>query len=154
ATGDGQVASGDLVAFTAGALADGYVAEVGRTWPVGEVGDGATHQLYRRSQGLGDRLFPAWRPAAPASVLLVPYDLAAQPLPPMAVAHGLGLGFDPPVISRQLPVIAERGHLDPGMVLALTGYVWQEGVGAVLHRDSIVITDSGPELLTTSPSWQ
>jgi Xaa-Pro dipeptidase len=154
ATGDGQVASGDLVAFAAGALADGYVAEVGRTWPVGEVGDGSTHKLYQRSHELWDRLIAACRPGAPASGLLAAYDLAGEPLPPMAVAHGLGLGFDPPVISQQLPATAEHEHLDPGMVLALTGYVWQEGVGAGLHRDTVVITDSGPEVLTTSPSWQ
>jgi Xaa-Pro aminopeptidase len=71
----------------------------------------------------------------------------------MAVAHGLGLGFDPPVVSRQLPATAALERLDPGMVLALTGYVWQEGLGGVLRRDSVVITDDGPEVLTTSPSW-
>jgi Xaa-Pro aminopeptidase len=154
ATGDGRVGSGDLVAFAAGALADGYVGEVGRTWPVGDVGNGSTRKLYQRSNELWDRLIAACRPGVRASELLGAYDLAGEPLPPMAVAHGLGLGFDPPVISRQLPATAEREHLDPGMVLALTGYVWQEGVGAVLHRDTVVITDSGPELLTASPSWR
>jgi len=154
ATGDGQVASGDLVVFAAGALADGYVAEVGRTWPVGEVGDGSTHKLYQRSHELWDGLIAACHPGAPARGLLAAYELAGEPLPPMAVAHGLGLGFDPPVISQQLPATAEREHLDAGMVLALTGYVWQEGVGAVLHRDTVFITDGGPEVLTTSPSWQ
>ncbi|HME79022.1 MAG TPA: M24 family metallopeptidase [Mycobacterium sp.] len=154
ATGDGQVNSGDLVAFCAGALADGYVAEVGRTWPAGDADDGSTHKLYQRSNELWDRMVAACRPGAPASDLLAAYGLAGEPLPPMAIAHGLGLGFDPPVISRQLPATAEREHLDPGMVLALTGYVWQEGVGAVLHRDTVVITDSGPEVLTTSPSCQ
>ena len=44
---DGRVRPGDLVAFAAGVLADGYVGEVGRTWPVGDVGDGAPAQLYR-----------------------------------------------------------------------------------------------------------
>ena len=34
---DGRIAEGDLVAFSAGVLADGYVGEVGRTWPVGDV---------------------------------------------------------------------------------------------------------------------
>ena len=34
---EGRVADGDLVALSAGALADGYVGEVGRTWPVGDV---------------------------------------------------------------------------------------------------------------------
>src|SRR3984893_5007180 len=152
ATGDGQVGSGDLVAFAAGALADGYVGEVGRTWPVEDVGNGSTRKLYQSSNELWDRLIAACRPGVRSSELLAAYDLAGEPLPPMAVAHGLGLGFDPPVISRQLPATAERERLDPGMVLALTGYVWQEGVGAVLHRDTVVITDSGPELLTTSPS--
>jgi Xaa-Pro dipeptidase len=153
-TGGGQVASGDLVAFCAGALADGYVAEVARTWPAGDADNGKTHKLYQRSNELWDRLIAACRPGAPAGDLLAAYDLAGEPLPPMAVAHGLGLGFDPPVISRQLPATAEREHLDPGMVLALTGYVWQDGVGAVLHRDTVFITDSGPEVLTASPSWQ
>jgi hypothetical protein len=31
--------------------------------------------------------------------------------------------------------------------------VWQEGVGAVLTRDAIQITDDGPAVLTSSPSW-
>ncbi|MGV0801211.1 M24 family metallopeptidase, partial [Mycolicibacterium elephantis] len=33
----GQIENGDLVAFSAGVLADGYLGEVGRTWPVGDV---------------------------------------------------------------------------------------------------------------------
>ncbi|MGA8544958.1 MAG: M24 family metallopeptidase [Mycobacterium sp.] len=152
--GDGLVGSGDLVVFVAGALANGYVGEVGRTWPAGDTHNGSTRKLYKRSNALWDRLIAACHPGARASELLAAYDLAGEPLPPMTVAHGLGLGFDPPVISRQLPATAEREHLDPGMVLALTGYVWQEGLGAVLHRDTVVITDSGPELLTASPVWQ
>jgi Xaa-Pro dipeptidase len=154
ARGEGRVESGDLVVLSAGALADGYVAEVGRTWPVGDADNGSARKLHQRSDALWDRLVAACRPGARASELLAAYELADEPLPPMAVAHGLGLGFDPPVISRQLPATAERERLEPGMVLALTGYVWQEGVGAVLHRDTVVITDGGPNVLTTSPSWQ
>jgi hypothetical protein len=37
------------------------------------------------------------------------------------------------------------------MVLALTGYVWEAGIGAVFRRDSVLVTDNGPELLTTAP---
>ena len=150
---DGGVRSGDLIAFEAGALADGYVAEVARTWPVGETTD-ATCALYRRSKTLWDSLIAVCQPGARAADLLAAYDAAGEPAPPMAVAHGLGLGFDPPVISRQLPATAEAERLDPGMVLALTGYVWQEGLGGVLRRDSVVITDEGPQVLTASPSWQ
>src|SRR6201993_484862 len=88
ASGDGQVASGDLVAFSAGALADGYVAEVGRTWPAGDTDNGPTHKLYQRSNELWDRLIAACRPDAAASDLLAAYDLAGEPLPPVGGAHG------------------------------------------------------------------
>jgi Xaa-Pro dipeptidase len=152
ADGSGEVRSGDLIAFSAGALADGYVAEVARTWPAGETTD-ATGKLYRRSNELWDRLIAACQPGAGAGDLLAAYDAAGEPAPPMAVAHGLGLGFDPPVISRQLPATADAERLDPGTVLALTGYVWQEGVGGVLRRDTVVIADDGPRVLTASPSW-
>ena len=151
---DGEARSGDLIAFGAGALADGYVAEVSRTWPVGDAANEVTGKLYQRSNELWDRLIAACRPGARAADLLVAYDEAGEPAPPMAVAHGLGLGFDPPVITRQLPATADAERLDPGMVLALTGYVWQEGLGGVLRRDTVVITDEGPDVLTASPSWQ
>jgi Xaa-Pro aminopeptidase len=70
----------------------------------------------------------------------------------MPVAHGLGLGFDPPVVSALLPRTAAEERLDPGMVLAVTGYVWEQGVGAVFARDAVLITSDGPEVLTSSPS--
>jgi Xaa-Pro aminopeptidase len=72
----------------------------------------------------------------------------------MPIAHGLGLGFDPPVVSETLVTAGEHDRLDAGMVLAITGYVWQRGVGAVFRRDTLYITDAGAEVLTNSPSWQ
>jgi Xaa-Pro dipeptidase len=153
ASGDGRVAPGDLVAFGAGALAGGYVGEVGRTWPVGDADGEATRKLYQRSNKLWDRLVTACRPGVAASELFTAYESAGEPLPPMPVAHGLGLGFDTPVVSPQLPATAAEERLDPGMVLAVTGYVWEQGVGAVFRRDAILIGDDGPEVLTASPSW-
>jgi Xaa-Pro aminopeptidase len=147
----GRIDDGDLVAFAAGSLADGYVGEVGRTWPVGQV-DGAA-DLYRRSNELWERLIGACRPGVPAADLLSAYEAAGEPLPPMPVAHGLGLGFDSPVVSSYLPATSAAERLDPGLVLAVTGYVWQEGVGGVFTRDAVLITDHGPEVLTTSPSF-
>jgi Xaa-Pro dipeptidase len=148
---DRLVADGDLVAFASGALAGGYVGEVGRTVPVGEV-PGAD-ELYDRSNVLWDKLITACQPGAPASELLAAYEVAGEPLPPMPVAHGLGLGFDPPVVSPDLPATSAEAHLDPGTVLAVTGYVWAQGVGAVYQRDAVLITDDGAEVLTTSPSF-
>ena len=150
ATGD--VRSGDLVAFAASALADGYVAEMGRTWPAGDAANGSARKLFGRSNALHDRLIIACRPGAPATGLLAAYAAAGEPLPPMPVAHGLGLGFDPPVVTQSLSAAGEDDRLDPGMVLAITGYVWQQGVGAVFRRDTVHITGAGPEILSSSPT--
>ena len=147
---DRRVSAGDLVAFASGALADGYVGEVGRTAPVGDV-PGAD-ELYQRSAALWDKLVASCRPGVPASDLLAAYEAAGEPLPPMPVAHGLGLGFDPPVVSPDLPATSAQERLDPGTVLAVTGYVWAEGVGAVYQRDAVLITADGPEVLTSAAS--
>ncbi len=147
----GRVDDGDLVAFSAGVLAGGYIGEVGRTWPAGDV-KGA-EALYRRWEGLWARLFAACRPGAAADELLAAYQTAGEPAPPMPVARGLGMGFDPPVVSQHLPRSAAGERLEPGMVLAITGYVWEQGVGAVFGREAVLIGADGPEVLTSSPSW-
>lgn len=155
AHGDGRIQDGDLVAFSAGVLAGGYVGEVGRTWPAGKshVPDGAA-ALYRRWDSLWGRLFDACRPGAGAAELLAAYRAAGEPDPPMPVARGLGMGFDPPVVSKHLPATAADERLEPGMVLAVTGYVWEEGVGAVFGREAVLITADGSEVLTASPFWR
>ncbi|MGW0162801.1 M24 family metallopeptidase [Mycobacterium sp. NPDC003323] len=149
--GDGRVREGDLVALSAGVLADGYVGEVARTFHVGEPTN-AARALFRRRDELWDRLIDACRPGNPASALLDAYDRAGEPLPAMPVAHGLGLGFDPPVVTPSLRATAEDEVLEEGVVLAVTSYVWESGVGAVFTRDAVVIGADGPQILTTAHS--
>ncbi|MEV0674233.1 M24 family metallopeptidase [Mycobacterium sp. NPDC050441] len=151
AEGDGRVSEGDLVALSAGVLADGYVAEVARTVCVGEPTD-AVRSLYRRRDDLWDKLLDACHAGKPTSALLDAYEQAGEPVPAMPVAHGLGLGFDPPVVSPSLRATAEADLLEEGMVLAVTGYVWEPGVGAVFTRDAVLVGADGPEVLTHAPS--
>ena len=155
ANGDGRIQDGDLVAFSAGVLAGGYVGEVGRTWPADKKhgGTGAA-ALYKRWEGLWAKLIAACRPGAGAGELIAVYQAAGEPAPPMPVARGLGMGFDPPVVSKHLPATAAEERLESGMVLAVTGYVWEQGVGAVFGREAVLITEDGPEVLTSSPFWQ
>ncbi len=150
--GDGRVKEGDLVALSAGVLAGGYIGEVGRTWPAGAASGAAP--LYRRWEALWAGLLAACRPGATADGLLAAYGAAGEPAPPMPVARGLGMGFDPPVVSQHLPRSVADERLEPGMVLAVTGYVWERGVGAVFGREAVLITADGAEVLTTSPSWR
>ena len=132
--------SPDLVAFSAGVVADGYAGEVGRTWPVSGRGNGR----FTRCDELLARLVDACQPGAPGSALLDAY--ADVPLPAVPVARGLGLGFDDPVIVRDLPATAAKERLDPGMVLTVTAAV--EGVMAT---EVVLVTEDGPEVLTSSP---
>ena len=148
---DGTVRAGDLVALSAGVLADGYVAEIARTVCVGAPTE-AGRALYQRRNALWQKLIEACRPGNSASALLDAYERAGEQLPAMPVAHGLGLGFDPPVVTPHLRATAQRDVLEEGMVLALTAYVWQQGVGAVFTRDAVVIRADGPEVLTEFPA--
>jgi Xaa-Pro aminopeptidase len=155
ANGDGRIQDGDLVAFSAGVLAGGYMGEVGRTWPADKrLGVAGAAPLYGRWENLWEKLIAMCRPGAGAEELLSSYQAAGEPAPPMPVARGLGMGFDPPVISQHLPATAAAERLEPGMVLAVTGYVWEQGVGAVFGREAVLITEDGPEVLTSSPFWR
>jgi Xaa-Pro dipeptidase len=151
ANGDGRIQDGDLVAFSAGVLAGGYVGEVGRTWPAGKTPGAAA--LYNRWESLWAKLISSCQPGFGAAELLAAYEVAGEPAPPMPVARGLGMGFDPPVVSKYLPLTAAAERLEPGMVLAVTGYVFEQGVGAVFGREAVLITADGPEVLTSSPFW-
>jgi Xaa-Pro aminopeptidase len=147
--GQSEVRPGDLVALAAGALADGYVAEVGRTGQAGDPRNGSTRKLFGRSDALFDKMIAACRPGAPATGLLAAYDAVGEPPPPVPVAHGLGLGFDPPVVSQTLSAAGDLDRLEAGMVLAISGHVWQVGIGTVVRRDTVHITDNGAEVLTS-----
>lgn len=150
---DVAVGPGDLVAFDAGVIDDGYFGELGRTVLVD--GDPAGHDAPRALLGRRDelwgRLLDACVPGTPATALLAVYDEMGIDRPPMPVARGLGLGFDTPLVSGSLPATARDARLEPGMVFGLCAFVWQAGVGAAYGHDPVVLTDDGPTILTANP---
>jgi Xaa-Pro aminopeptidase len=147
---DAAVAAGDLVAFEAGVISGGYAGEIGRTRSVGRV-EAAAGDVFRQWDALWDRLIAACRPGAFGTELLDAYEASAVPPPPLPVARGLGLGNDLPLVTHALPRMAAQQRLESGMVLAVTAYVWQEGVGGVYGQEPVVITDTGPQLLSAYP---
>jgi Xaa-Pro aminopeptidase len=150
ASRDTPAQPGDLVAFEAGVMLRGYVGELGRTHSVdGDVAiDG---QLAQRRDELGDRLLGACRVGAPLSDLLAAYEGAGIPLPPMPVARGLGLGYDLPLVTPALPRTAGEQIMEAGMVLAVSTFVWQEGIGAVYTQEPVLVTATGPVPLSSTP---
>lgn len=151
---DRAIEVGDLVAFDAGVVADGYAGEVGRTWPVGTNGHAAAlGELAGRWERLWGELLGACRPGAPASDLFEAHRTAGEPVPTAPVARGLGLGFDDPVVTRDLPDTAARETLDPGVVLVITACVFDDAVGSLIAHQPVHIGADGPEVLSSSPFW-
>jgi Xaa-Pro aminopeptidase len=145
----------DLVAFDAGVVANGYIGEVGRTWPIDRaVIDASTRELYRRADELWKHLLAALRPGTSGAELLAAYDTAGEPMPSVPIATGLGLGFDRPVITRHLPKTAAAEQLVPGMVVAVAVHVSDDRGRAVLRKEAALITEGGADVLTSSPHWQ
>jgi Xaa-Pro dipeptidase len=145
AGGDGRVQAGDLVAFDAGVVADGYAGEAGRTWPVEpQRAAGSVRELYDRWERLWERLLDACRPGAAGSDLLEAYEAAGEAHPRRPIGRGLGLGFDDPVIVGDLPETAAREQLDPGVVLVLTGCVTDDRVGTVIATRPSSSPPTGP----------
>ena len=122
------------MAFDAGVILGGYVGELGRTHSVD--GDAAIDaELLRARDELWDRLIAACEVGAPLTDLLDAYAAAGIAPPPMPVARGLGLGFDLPLVTHALPRTAGEQQVEVGMVLALTAYVWKEGIGALYGQE-------------------
>jgi Xaa-Pro aminopeptidase len=144
---------GDLVAFDAGVVAGGYTGEVGRTWPVGtESTTPSTRDLYRRWHELWSRMEDACQPGARLSALFGAYEAAGEPVPAAPIAWGVGLGLDQPLVVRDLPATAERDRFDPGMVLVVRAHAADDD-GAVTGTQTLLVTPTGPEVLTSSPQW-
>jgi Xaa-Pro aminopeptidase len=155
--GQTPVQPDDLVAFDSSVMAGGYLGELGRTWPASPTADNdRSRDLSRRAAALWSRLLTACQPDRRGSDLLAAYASEGEALPPFPIATGLGLGFDVPVITRDLPRTAAAEQLEPGMVLAIIACVRDEGAGgtAVYRKDAVLITAAGPEVLSSSPYWQ
>lgn len=140
---DRVVGDGESVVLAPGALYAGYEAGLARTFVAGSGGAGAGLEercaagmdallAPCRAGGVGADLYRAWEGAGvgPASVVL---------------AHGLGLGAEPPVIGLG------RGRdavLEEGMVLSVQSWVAEEGVGGCLQRETVVVGSGEPTVLT------
>jgi Xaa-Pro dipeptidase len=150
--GQRSINEGDLVALSSGVLYAGYEGSVGRTWPC--MGPGseikpAQRALFHRWMRLWDALRAQLRAGNNGAALRQAYADAGEPLPPFPIANGVGMGWEPPLIGTALGAEADAGAiLEPGMVLSVAGYVWQQGVGGYLSRETVAITPDGCELMT------
>ncbi len=142
---DRPVREGELVVLAPGALYAGYEAGLACTRMVGGGASVKASALARRCASGLEALVAACRPGAVGGDLYRAWDRLRFGASPVLLAHGLGLGAEPPVIGLG------RGRdaaLEEGMVLSVQSWVTQAGVGGCLERATVVIESGGASVLT------
>lgn len=144
------VGPGELVVLCPGALYAGYEAGVGTTVVAGAAAPPGARALADRCRHGLDALVDACRRGGTGADLHRAWEQVCGSSPPGVLAHGLGLGVEPPVIGMG------RGWSAPlveGAVLCVQSWVRAEGAGGCLERATVLIGAQGPELLTRRPPF-
>lgn len=144
--------AGDLVACSAGVLHAGYEGAATRSLPcVGPSGrpSAAQRSLHARWRAAHAGVVARCRPGATPAELRKAWQDSGEPLPPVPVAHGVGLGVEPPIVAGGAgPEPQGDEPLREGMVLAVQGYVWERGTGGHLGGETLLVTAGEPRILS------
>ena len=120
-----------------------------RTFWIGEIGDPSQQAVYEVAVASQAAALAALRPGVLAEEVHAAYAEVIQSAGyeyPFRCGRGTGFSF------LELPqlVTGDRTRLEPGMVLAVDGSVNTDGFRAQVG-DSFILTESGPEALTSHP---
>ena len=144
-TSDRRIGDGELVVLAPGALYAGYEAGLARTLVAGSSPGRPTADLAARCARSMDALIAACRPGNSGADLYRAWEGEGNGESSVPLAHGLGLGAEPPLIGLG------RGRdvgLEEGMVLSVQSWVTDEGVGGFLERATVHLESTGGALLT------
>jgi hypothetical protein len=83
-------------------------------------------------------LIAACRPGNTGADLYRAWENSGNPDPGVLLAHGLGLGAEPPLIGLGR---GSDATIDVGMVLSVQSWVTEEGIGGCLERGTVRIGD-------------
>ncbi|HKN99879.1 MAG TPA: Xaa-Pro peptidase family protein [Pseudonocardiaceae bacterium] len=145
---DRELATGDFLKLDFGALVDGYHSDMTRTLVLGEPAgwQRELYQLVAASQAAG-------RAALAPGTEVSDVDAAARDVIDDAgygeeflhgLGHGVGLEIhEAPTLSR-----TGDGRLAAGMAVTVEPGVYLAGRGGVRIEDTLVVRETGPELLT------
>jgi Xaa-Pro dipeptidase len=150
-TGDRTLDEGAMVALAGGALWAGYEGSLARTWWCGhQRRPTAAHRaLYEQWRAVIDPVVAACRPGADGGALRAAYDAAGGERDGTTLAYSIGMGHEGPIAGGGLSADGERAQrLAAGMVLGVKALV-TGAEGGYLGEDMVLITEDGPELLTT-----
>jgi Xaa-Pro aminopeptidase len=146
-----QLREGDLVILRCHCYADGYWADIARTYHIGPV-DPAKRKLFDAVVAARNAVLKAIRPGANAGELddLARATLASHGFGQFVkhtIGHGTGFGaLDHTARPRLHP--KSNDVIEPGMVLKLEPGIYIDSYGGVRTSDMIAVTEAGPEVLT------
>jgi Xaa-Pro dipeptidase len=145
------IQEGDFVVVDLGAIYKNYRSDITRTFTAGKASDKQT-RIYRTVKSAQQKAYESIKPGISASEV----DLAARRVIDEAgfaeffvhnLGHGVGLDIhEAPILSPDSKDILEMGNvvtIEPGIYLP--------GFGGVRIEDTVVVTQSGAEKLTTAP---
>jgi Xaa-Pro aminopeptidase len=147
---DAVIERGNVLLIDFGCAVDGYQSDMTRTLFVGEVPDDVRryHDAVREAQGLAiERL--AVGISGQEVDAVARRRIAAEGVEPYGhgLGHGIGLETHEPPRLRK----SEGYTLEAGMVFSVEPGIYLPGVTGIRLEDIVVLEDSGPRLLTSSP---
>lgn len=142
---DRELRAGELVALSPSTRVEGFEGTIARTVAVGGDPDGDQADLGRQTRRALDAVIAVCAPGATGADLVAAWAGAGGGELPMALAHGLGIGVEPPIVGMG---VGAGEVLASGMVLAVNGWLQDATVGGWLERDVVAVTESGPHVLT------
>ena len=149
---DREIQRGDLLKIDFGALYQGYHADCTRTFLVGQEPADWQREIFdvvRQAQRAG-------RHALVPGVEGTDVDAAARSVVVEAgfgeqFPHGLGHGVGLEIHEAPLMGYGSTGRIESGTALTVEPGIYLPGRGGVRIEDTLVVSEGGPELLTTTP---
>ena len=139
--------AGELVILDVGCELDGYVSDVGRTFPVSGRFTDRQRDILAMEVGVSDRIIEAVRPGVTLAELqaIARQAIPAEARPYMQVGlffgHHLGLSTGDPVHTDE--------PLAPGMIFTVEPWYYNHAEGiSVFTEDEVLVTETGGRNLT------
>ncbi|WP_346076287.1 MULTISPECIES: aminopeptidase P family protein [Gordonia] len=148
---DAVLADGDLVKMDFGAVAGGYHSDMTRTYVLGAAAawQREIYEIVEAAQLAGrEALVPG---ADLAGVDAVAREVIADAGYGEYYVHGLGHGVGLEIHEGPGIGAAASGTLPVGATVTVEPGIYLPGRGGVRIEDTLVVTDAGPRLLTTTP---
>ncbi len=141
------VENGDLVILDVGCEIDGYISDVGRTFPVNGRFDDVQREKLMVSTRAADAIIEAIRPGVTfAELTAVAYEAIPDAeerymQTPSFFGHHIGMAAGDPALPGE--------PLRPGMVFTVEPWYYNHDLGiAVFVEDVVLVTDDGVEVIT------